>query len=300
MLANIFRCWLCTLTCLACAETQTTRLPLIGREVHRYDPLLRYSVNIALQVKHGGKTRYSRCSGTLLTAQLVLTAAHCMVGTQAAIVKHKADGINAQPVVAYVHPPSYTQGASTISFISWGAGRVILQTLVKPFSADARVILKDLAVLAVANPFSLPDKLDYRRPVSLDNLTNQRVTIVGYGIGTHTMRGGILRKTGVPVYHDAEFSDLLEFNNFLNRINFGDSGGGVWWYDHDDKLNLVGTHAMAVPLFYFHSFAVDIRQHHDWITRAIQHLQELAPPSTDMEKVQLVNAAEHEASTAKH
>ena len=261
---------------VACAVSESETLPqVVGKEMHGSDPLNRYLVYVALSVSNYDSYRHSWCSGILLSRRHVLLAAHCLIGTwraqvlvgyrQKIILPDGSTFTAKREASSYVAPRSYLKGATAMSFFSSKAVAVIGETALY---LPRRTILKDLAVLELASPLDIPYQLDYLIPNDEIDLSGQQVTIAGYGNGRSGQGAGVARKTRTRVTKDYQQSDVLEFTNFLRKINFGDSGGPVWWKDQQGRLNLVGIHALGIPLIKFHSFAVDIRQHRQWLTDA--------------------------------
>ncbi len=274
----------------ACGASPSAQVQVGGVEVHGSDPFNRYTVHVALSVSAGDGYRYSRCSGTLLTPNQVLLAAHCMVGAWRAHVTvgyHNkvilANGRSwhaSRAGVSWIAPGSYLRSATSFSFVSGRAFAVMWETML--FLLPRRSQLRDIALLQLASPLPLPYELAYRIPSPTTDLSGRRVTLAGYGMGRLGQAGGVLRKAEVVIKKDYQHSDLLEFTNFRARIGFGDSGGPVWWHDDNGTMHLVGIHSMALPLLRFHSFALDLRQHRAWLTDALRLLP-LANPSITAE-----------------
>lgn len=270
-----FVIWL-SLALSACVVSENDTQPrVVGKEMHGSDPLNRYLVYVALSVSNYDSYRHSWCSGILLSQRHVLLAAHCLIGTwraqvlvgyrQKIILSDGSSFTAKREASSYVAPRSYLKGATAMSFVSSKAIAVISETaLLLP----RKTVLKDLAILELATPFNLPYQLDYLIPDDGIDLSGERVTIAGYGNGRSGQGAGVARKAHTRVTKDHQRSDVLEFTNFLRKINFGDSGGPVWWKDRQGRLNLVGIHALGIPLIKFHSFALDIRQHRQWLTDA--------------------------------
>ncbi len=267
---------------LACGLPQQARVQINGgTAVSGADDINRYTVYVTLRVAIGATTyRWSSCSGTLLTPRHVLLAAHCMVGTQRARVTlgydkkiqlARGQEFYAQRrAVAYVLPLSYLREATGVSFFSGGALRVIAEKLL--FFKPRRFILKDLAVLELERAFALPYAINYLIPPRSLDLSGKVAHLAGYGIGNNHQASGRLRQAGIKIGKDFQQTDIFEFSDAAKRINFGDSGGPVWWRDEQRQLHLIGVHALALPLLKHHSFAIDIRHHRQWLDNARQLL----------------------------
>ena len=271
------------LCALACGASEQERVKISGgTAVDGEDHIKRYTAHVALHVAVGAADyRVSKCSGVLLTLRHVLLAAHCMVGTWRARVTLgydekislvRGEKFSAQRrAVSYVSPRSYLNGANSMSFISRGALQVIIEKLL--FFQSRSFILKDIALLELDKPFDLPYPIDYRIPPRSLDLSGKVAQLSGYGVGDSDQPSGRLRKAKVKIGKDFQRTDIFEFSDASKHINFGDSGGPVWWHDEQGQLHLIGVHALALPLLKYHSFATDIRHHQQWINNARQLLE---------------------------
>lgn len=274
---------------LACGEAKHAQVKVGGPEVMASDdPLNRYTVLVKLTVEYRDRFRYGHCSGTLLSPEHVLLAAHCLDGVWGAKVlvgyDQKVITDDGKEFSAVGEGKSFVVSKSFLARFNKKARRVFKQKLT---FRKTRGIFKDLAIIRLAQPLALPYKINFDIPEPERNLSGKKVIIAGYGIGDVGQQPTRARKAVVKLVRDYQESDLLEFTNYFRRINFGDSGGPVWWYDETGKLNLIGVHSFMLPMVKFYTWSIDIRQHQQWIGNALKVLHQRKPHITaamDMSK----------------
>ena len=212
---------------------------------------------------------------------MYLLAAHCVENFWRAkvLIGHDRKVIldNGVEFSATAEGESYVVSKSYLS--NWRLGYQMIFDKIR--FRPLRAVVADLAIIRLAKPLSLPYPIDYTIPESKVDLTGRKVVIAGYGIGDMGQTPLKARQAKVKVANDFVESDLLEFTNFFRRLNFGDSGGPVWWYDGEGRLNLIGVHSFLLPLAKYYSYSIDIRHHRQWISDALRVLGERDPGCLD-------------------
>ena len=104
----------------------------------------------------------------------------------------------------------------------------------------------------------------------MGKLKGKQAIVAGYGVGDmgQVPRRGRYAATKIV----DSFYDLFKFNNFFNRMNFGDSGGPVW-YVNAGKLELIGVNSFMIWILRFNTYSIDVRQHRQWVYDAMATLK---------------------------
>lgn len=191
--------------------------------------------HVGLLIFDVDKTPSWRCSGTLLSATVMLTAGHCTYGATGGRVWFEPDvgatataypfggGTSIEFEAIYTHP-QYDDGA----FYLYDAGIVILR---QPVHLDTYGELPEIGLL---------DKLAKRRGVQ-----NQSFTVVGYGLQSvvPTLQADLVRyrgevqlidvkgTAGSPPGTSASFTNNPGRGNGSGGTCFGDSGGPIFHGD---------------------------------------------------------------------
>lgn len=172
-----------------------------------------------------------RCSGTLLSPTILLTAGHCTHGASGGRVWFEADVQSQQAALGYP-----TGGATSVQFCAIAT---------HPDFTDNSFVLHDVGVVTLCHPVNLSTYGVLPAVDQLDALKTQRgkqdvsFTAVGYGLqksfpdaaSFHTSALKIrmvaspkLNQINVPGF-TGDFSLLLSNNAHTGGTCFGDSGG---------------------------------------------------------------------------
>ena len=261
--------------CCACAGDQTGTVKVGGdQRIVADDIINRYTVQIKLFVKHSGNLASGNCSGTLLSANKVLTAAHCVDGNlwRAKVLigfDNPIKTVTGKQFSVVAEGMSFVANANYLRRKNKLVGQLVWS---KVIFSQPRVKMGDLAVIKLAKNIDLPYPIDFTVPDATVDLTGEQVTIAGYGIGDFGQQPGLARRANVVINRDYQRSDLLEFTNYLNSMSPGDSGGPVWWWNNAGELQLIGVHSFMFSYFRYYTYSVDVRQHQRWLNRAQQLL----------------------------
>jgi hypothetical protein len=188
--------------------------------------------HVGLLVFDVGGTPAWRCSGTLLSPTVMLTAGHCTFGTSGGRVWFD---------------PEIDRDATGYPFAG-GTGIEFAEIHTHPDYVDAAFYLFDVGVVILSEPVSLAtygtladvgllDRLSTRR-----GLQNQSFTVVGYGLQSvvPTLRADLVRYRGtvqligtrgvygIPPGTSASFTSNPGKGNGSGGTCFGDSGGPVF------------------------------------------------------------------------
>ncbi|MFT5582459.1 MAG: MYXO-CTERM domain-containing protein [Cognaticolwellia sp.] len=176
----------------------------------------------------------SFCSGTLVAARRVITAAHCVEAAEG----YQGAGYTLYFVVA-------DQIAD-----SWEASAEIKSMYAHP-DYSAQTAHHDIAVLYLESGIQDFGTMSLNTQALVTSDVGENLTYVGYGLtdSDKADSGGTRRKVNVPIY----FSD----NNFVytyadgesKNVCSGDSGGAAMWKDPDtDSWELVGVNTFVFDM----------------------------------------------------
>ncbi|XP_061704192.1 uncharacterized protein LOC133515638 [Cydia pomonella] len=151
-----------------------------------------------------------RCSGSILTANWIVTAAHCLQAQRLiTMVSVEQDTNEVSRTLGTVRPNN------TVSHPSYVHGKYSM--------ANTQY---DIALLKISKPISFDE---YARPIELARVSprnNQSAIIAGYGLtelGELLPRRGVVRVTKCPFNH----SGFLLCSNSTVKSGPGDSGGAL-------------------------------------------------------------------------
>lgn len=190
-----------------------------------------------------------RCTGTLLSPTVMLTAGHCTFGTSGGRVWFEPDVGAGIPANGYP--------------FAGGTGIEFAEIHTHPDFDDGAFYLHDAGVVILSEPVQLGTYGELADVGFLDNLARRRglqdqsFTVAGYGLQSvvPTLQADLVRyqgtvqlidvkgTAGIPAGTSASFSNSPGEGNGSGGTCFGDSGGPIF---HDDSNTIAAVNSYVL------------------------------------------------------
>lgn len=226
------RSLLAGLVLLGVALTDVSHAIVGGSVVQHGDPIANSIVGLRIGVRPTGE--YGACTGTILSNNLILTAAHC-------VVDKKYGQIPAEQIqIVFGKNLSDFNAPYIVPWIVAVDGR---------YNNLQGRVANDLALLAFNG--NLPQGF---KPVKIDDVTNDvfvgdTLILAGYGVtnGFNDTGSGTLRRTEVPVWYFNGGTEIVVDQRYGRGACRGDSGGPAF-IQRGSELHYVGVTSRGAQL----------------------------------------------------
>jgi MYXO-CTERM domain-containing protein len=208
----------------------TTPPPIVGGSEVSGHPYKQVGAFVAEKGGFAG----SFCSGTLVAARRVITAAHCVEAAE-----------------------DYADAGYTLYFVvadevagSWEASAEIKSMYSHP-DYSAQTAKHDIAVLYLLSGIQDFGTMDLNTEYLVQDEVGEKLTYVGYGLTDSDLAnsGGTRRKVNIPIYHYDNNFVYTYADGASKNVCSGDSGGAAIWKDPEtDNWELVGVNTFVFDI----------------------------------------------------
>lgn len=232
-----------------------------GKSLENNDPLAKSVVAVVknFHISNNEPQFFSHCTGVVLTANKILTAAHCAENIEKSrivigqdIKKSLKDNSNIYEIQKVYFQPDYNK------------------------TNDVEINNLDLAVLELKRPIAEINKSGFS--IDRADTTNELLIIAGYGrtsLHQFDLQSLELKKADYSNYNILSDDGIIRIQQIEKTgVCSGDSGGPLFTQDKNNQLKLVGI-AIAVEKFknapqkmnacYGESVFLDLSLHTEWI-----------------------------------
>jgi hypothetical protein len=195
--------------------------------------------HVGLMTAHAEDGDYMhRCSGTLISPTVFVTAGHCTFGADYAVVYFDAGPINPDPNYNPTTRSCFLANGDPIAGYPCGGG-IVGEVYTSPDYDDDAFYLNDLGVVVLSQPVILDEYAELPEAGSLDDLrVGTGFTSVGYGLQKSFPDAAAWKDVAIRermIAHPrllqinkgivGDYSILLSNNAHTGGTCFGDSGG---------------------------------------------------------------------------
>lgn len=217
----------------------------------------------------------SFCTGTILSENVILTAAHCVVPFDPA-TKTKKAGFNLPKETDFLvhfgnrvtHSGTWIRAAKVLPHKEWDPAQTLNPKPTKPAN--------DIALIVLSQPIPAGYKPVGLIPNNHVILKKEKVHLAGFGVSKSRKDNdtGVLRQVAVALKSSDSALARFTVGNFLHGACAGDSGGPAYYQDSAGRWWVWGVTSTGAELFgrclgLINNYT-DARYYKSWISETLR------------------------------